>query len=335
MIVLQGWLAPVWLVAAAGAIALAIVLVRRRRDRRADADVPVAHSERLTALPGYRRSLRRYTVLLSALAAVVLVGFVAASVLTLRLAVQRVDRTDPATRDIVLCLDVSGSMVDYDSEVVGVFSDLAKRFEGERLSLVLFNASAVTYFPLTSDLSYIEAQFARLQGEFASPEQSYFDGTLFGDGSSLVGDGLASCVTRFPDAAAATDADAGRSRSVILVTDNLVAGKQVFSLPEAGDLARDRGVRVYGINPGDTESEDYIPDIADEFRSVVTASGGAYYALDDPDAIPDIVRRIEREQARVTAGPMRVVIADAPALAAWAALLALVAASVLGWAVRR
>ena len=110
---------------------------------------------------------------------------------------------------------------------------------------------AVTYFPLTSDYSYIERQLERLRSEFEDPQERYYSGTLIGEGSSLVGDGLASCVVRFDRT------DSERSRSIILVTDNFVAGEQIFSLPDAAQLAADRGVRVYGINPGDA-SEDYL-----------------------------------------------------------------------------
>lgn len=325
MTLLQWWFIPIWVVVVAFVV-LAIVLLRRRSTGDA---IAVAHAERLTALPGYRRLLVRYRVLVGALALVLVIGFVAAAALTVRAATVTVQRQDLASRDIVLCLDVSGSMVDYDSEVVDVFAELAKKFEGERLSLVVFNASAVTYFPLTSDLSYIEAQFARIKAEFASPDQSYFDGTLFGNGSSLVGDGLASCVTRFPDAASA------RSRSVILVTDNVVVGQQAFTLPEAGQLARSRDVHVFGVNPGDTAAKDYLSELSEEMRTTVVSTGGAYYALGDPDAIPDIVGRITSEQAALTQGPARVVYEERTAVATWLLIVTLLGVVAIGWVVRR
>lgn len=326
MTLLQWWMIPVWVVLVALAV-LAAWLLRRRAGER---PVPVAHVERLTELPRYRRVLRRYRALVAGFAVLLVVGFVSAAALTTRPATTHLERTDLATRDIVLCLDVSGSMVDYDAQVVDVFSELAKRFDGERLSLVVFNASAVTYFPLTTDLDYIESQFTRISTEFASPDGDYFAGTLFGDGSSLVGDGLASCATRFPD-----DTDGARSRSIIFVTDNLVAGNEVYSLPEAGELARSRAVHVYGINPGDNAAKDYLSDLADQFKSVVLSTGGGYFALDDPSAIPSIVSRIEAEQASLTSGPTRVVYDDRTTLAIWLLVIAVAGLIGIGWAVRR
>jgi hypothetical protein len=234
-----------------------------------------------------------------------------------------------SNRDIVLCLDVSGSMVDYDKEVLGVFGDLAKEFTGERISLVVFNASAVTRFPLTSDYDYIAAQLDELTAEFDADDNEFYRGTLFGNGSSLVGDGLASCAVRFDSP------DAERSRSVILVTDNLVAGEPIFTLSEAGDLATERGVRVYGINPGDTDAKAYMQDLATEFKAVVEQTGGGYYALQDPDAIASIVSEITAQQAAAMDGEPELLLTDQPGPLVLLAFLGLAGFFVLVWRVRR
>ena len=227
----------------------------------------------------------------------------------------------------MLCLDISGSMIDYDERVLDVFSDLAEEFTGERISLVVFNASAVTYFPLTSDYDYITEQFERLNEDFAAEDGAYYRGTLIGDGSSLVGDGLASCALRFDDTPE-------RSQSIILVTDNLIVGTPIFTLEEAGALAVDRGIRVYGVNPGDTAAKDYLREFAIEFREVIEASGGAYYPLDDPEAIPSIVQQITAEEALAIAGPLQVQRRDEPALFVLLAGLGLAALFAAAWRVR-
>jgi hypothetical protein len=326
MTVLFWWMAIVWIVVAA-LVVLGVRMFRARRPRARS--VPIAHAERLTALPGYRTALRRYRALVIGLAASLAVVLIASVGLTMRFASVTLDEASLRNRDIVLCLDVSGSMVDYDKTVIDTFTELAKKFEGERLSLVVFNASAVTYFPLTSDLAYIEKQFATLKKEFASPDQSYFSGTLVGNGSSLIGDGLASCATRF-DAQGTP-----RSRSIILVTDNLLAGKPIYTLKQAGDLASSRQIRVYGINPGDQASKAYLQSLATEYKDVVTATGGGYYALDDTKTIPSIVDKITAQQAALTRGPVQVVYDDRLGLGVWLLLIGLVALFVLAWRVRR
>lgn len=323
------WWAPIlWLLLVAAVVWLVLLAARRRRASTAES-LPIAHRDRLTTLPGYSSALRRYRALLLALVAGVAVVVVASVALTARPATVTSVQPELRNRDIVLCLDISGSMVEYDKQVLDVFGELAEQFTGERISLVIFNASAVTRFPLTSDYDYIQTQFETLRAEFDSMDQDFYDGTLFGNGSSLVGDGLASCAVRF-DAP-----EAERSRSVILVTDNLIAGEPIFTLADAGKLAEDRGVRVYGINPGDTDAKDYLADLATEFRTVVEEAGGSYFALDDPTAIPSIVDAITAEQAALLEGEPQTVLEERPEPWVLLGFLGLAAVFLLGWRLRR
>ncbi|WP_165069058.1 vWA domain-containing protein [Marisediminicola senii] len=323
-----------WWMPPALAIAAAIVVLlqlRARRTRRADTAEPrpIAHSDRLTALPEYRSAMRRYRGLLAAVTAAAGILAIAAALLASRPAAVSVQQPELATRDIVLCLDVSGSMVEYDAELVRVFGELTEQFTGERIALVVFNASAVTYFPLTNDYEYVQEQFDTVTDQFTNGEDAYFDGTFFGEGSSLVGDGLAACSLRFD----APDDD--RSRSIILATDNLVVGDPIFTLTEAGQVAADRGIHVYGVNPGDTASRDYVEELAREFRTVVDATGGAYYSLDEPDAIESIVASITSEQATIVTGSPRLQLADQPAVPLAIAFFGLAGLMVLAWRVQR
>ena len=324
---LIAWWAPLLWIAAAAAVIGAVAWYRRRH--RVTGGIPVAHRQRLTALPAYRRAMSRYRLLVAGFVLCLVALVAGGAALTARPATVSLVTPDLNNRDIVLCLDVSGSMIDYDAVVLDVFKKLATEFTGERISLVVFNASAVTYFPLTADYDYISRQLERLSGEFDDPTAPYYGGTLIGNGSSLVGDGLASCVVRFDQGTA------DRSRSVILVTDNFVAGEQIFTLPQAALLAVDRGVRVYGINPGDATAKDYLADLANEFETSVLTTGGAYYALDDPSVIPAVVDRITSEQASILPGQPRVQVTEQPQPWVWLSFAGLVGLSVFGWRLKR
>ena len=323
------WWAPVaWAVASLAVVALVVVQVRRARAKSRDR-LPVAHAERLTALPAYRRALAAYRALVVALVVCIVALIALSAVLTARPATVTLSSPELHNRDIVLCLDVSGSMISYDAAVLDVFDSLTKEFTGERISLVVFNASAVTYFPLTNDYDYISQQLDRLGTELADDDPSHYDGTLLGNGSSLVGDGLASCVTRFD-----REQDE-RSRSVILVSDNFIAGEQIFTLPQAAALAVDRGVRVYGINPGDSSEKDYLREYAVEFEKAITDSGGAYYPLGDPAVVPSVVESIEAEQAAVIPGAPLVTRTEHPELWILLAFVGLAGLLLLAWRLKR
>jgi hypothetical protein len=323
------WWAPiVWAAASVLVVVLVVLQVRRARAKSRNR-LPVAHANRLTALPAYRRALAAYRALVIGFVVCVIALIALSAVLTARPATVKLTNPELHNRDIVLCLDVSGSMISYDEAVLDVFGSLTKEFTGERISLVVFNASAVTYFPLTNDYDYITQQLTRLGTEFDDDDPSYYDGTLLGNGSSLVGDGLASCVTRFDR----TQDD--RSRSVILVTDNIIAGEQIFSLPQAAALAVDRGVRVYGINPGDTTAKDYLREYAVEFEKAMDDSGGAYYPLEDPAVVPSVVDAIEAEQAAVIPGAPLVTRTEHPEVYILAAFGVLAALLLLAWRLKR
>ena len=328
MSLINWWMPPLALLVVL-VVLVGVVLVHRARSAARPESLPVAHSDRLTELASYRRALLRYRGLLVGAAALVLVGLVSSVVLAARPAAPALSQPELASRDIVLCLDVSGSMVDYDAEIVDTFARLSEQFTGERISLVLFNASAVTYFPLSSDYAYIARQLDRLREAFLVKDESIYSGTLLGDGSSLIGDGLASCSLRFDTP------EADRSRSIILATDNLLAGRAIYTLPQAGDLAASNDIRVYGINPGDIAGRDYLGKLAVEFRSVAEATGGSYYPLDDTSAVPSIVDRITAEQAAALPGAPEIVQSDMPETAfAW--LLSGVAGYLLlAWRMKR
>lgn len=311
------------------AVAVALVLWRRGR-RRARAALPVAHSERLTALPGYRRLVRRHRVLLAGVAVVTGAALLAAGLLASRPVTSTVERSDRFTRDVVLCLDVSGSLSSYDVQILDQFQGILDRLHGERIGLVVWDSSAVQVFPLTDDYPFMSGELQRvrdsLEDDPFDPDADDYalEGTLVAAGASLIGDGLASCVLRFDRLGDE------RSRSIVLATDNMVNGEPLVSLTEAGEFAAARGVRVYGLNPAET----YAPVEAQEFRSVVEGTDGAYFRLDDPGATGGIVQRVLAEDATHLRGVPELIYTDEPhlPLAVLAVLAALVL--VLAWRVR-
>ena len=206
----------------------------------------------------------------------------------------------------MLCLDISGSMAAYDATLVATFKTLVKSFEGERIGLVIFNSSAATVFPLTDDYDFINDELdTATKALSGDPElDSFFAGTFNGRGTSLIGDGLATCVSSFDKV------DLQRARSVVFATDNHVAGRPIIDVDEAGELAKAKGVRVYGLNP----EEDGPDDEALEMREVVTGTAGQYYAMGDQSAIKGIVDAVQAQEATLIDAASRSLYSDNPTL---------------------
>ena len=227
-----------------------IILRRYSRSKRHDAPrqkLPIANTSRLRAFPGYLQQIKRYKKLLAAVLGLHVLLLVMMIILTGRPSSVAVISPEVKNRDIVLCLDVSRSMYEYDVEIIKTYRTLARKFDGERLGLVLFDRSPAVIFPLTDDASLIDSKLSLIEKALTPPGTlEYFDilsGTVVsnGQGSSLIGDGLASCISRFDKL------DSKRSRSIILGTDNQLAGMPIISLPEAAELAKQKDIRVYAI----------------------------------------------------------------------------------------
>lgn len=321
------WLLPL------GVAALAVVVVifwRRRKD--AATLILVAHAERLTALPAYRKAVRQRQIwLLTALAAVAVLGL---SLLTAaaRPVTESASIPERLNRDIMLCLDVSGSMLDTDEAIVSVFAKLVGNFKGERIGLTIFDSSSVMVFPLTDDYEFV-AEELNVAQKALNPDAGsfeYFAGTYEMPGSSLIGDGLASCAKGFP-----ASGDEERSRSIILATDNMLAGKPIFTLAEATTLATTAKIRVYALNPNDIGLNSVFGAAAENLKKAATATGGAYYALESESAVASIVSKVQATEAATLKGAPQKTLLDHPAWPLGFALLSVLVLGAAAWRLRR
>ena len=299
---------------------------RRRRARDRDRDVLwVANSGYLARVPAFASWVRRYRLLQGATALGLLVAVVGAGAVAARPAETDVVVDRLGTRDIVLCLDVSGSMIAYDGAVLKVFSELVDSFEGERIALSVFNSTSRTVFPLTNDYTLVQEELqAGIDALDRDPaELDYTSGADDADileyaqftagttanlaGASLIGDGLASCALQF-DAE-----DTERSRSIILATDNYVSGEPIYTLPQAAELVTSRDITLHGIFGGSALYEG-TPEES-EYRETVEAGGGLYFLADDPGAVQGMVDDVVAQQAVELDASPEVIVTDTPA--AW------------------
>ncbi|WP_309105357.1 VWA domain-containing protein [Arthrobacter sp.] len=302
------WVLPMALVMAGAAFWWGLTRYKQGNARRR----PVAYGDRLTALPEYQSAVRRYRrwVTVMAVAAGMLIA--ACAVAAARPAERSTVRPEQQNRDIVLCLDASGSMSSADSAVVETFGRLAQEFDGERIGLTIFDSTAVQVFPLTDDYEYVAEQLEEARRAFDGESEAagFLDGTWGGEGSSLIGDGLASCVRSFPGADGQQGAAQPRSRSIILATDNYLSGNPIFTLAEAGALAQESGVRIYALNPGDYDFGSDPGQPGAQLRSVAEKTNGGYFVLDDPEAVAGIIQRVQATEASRFQGSPRAVVAD-------------------------
>ncbi|MCS3844949.1 VWA domain-containing protein [Microbacterium sp. AK031] len=309
------------------AIGIGLVIGLRRNARhRGQQSAPIARAERLRALPSFQHAVRRRTVALAGVLTLGVLATVIAGVVAARPMSSETIQPVNTSRDIMLCLDVSGSMSDVDVEVLSVFEELLDGFEGERIGLTIFNSSPVQIFPLTDDYEFIRTHLQSIRESFGYMEEipEHWVGTLNGPGASLIGDGLASCAMRFDHQ------DDERSRSIILATDNEVNGDSIVTLEEASNYAASAGVRVFALNP----VQGVDTDISQELIAAAETTGGKAYGLRDATTVSDIIEDVQEQEATELRGQAQVVWTDNPNL--WIAVLLVAALGflMLLWRVR-
>ncbi|MEJ1922603.1 VWA domain-containing protein [Microbacterium sp. KHB019] len=316
---------------AAGVVVLAVATgltigLRRGVRHRTEHSAPIARAERLRTLPSFRRAVNRRTAALAGILALGVVTTVVAGVVAARPMSSQTIQPVNTSRDIMLCLDVSGSMSDVDVEVLSVFEELLDGFEGERIGLTIFNSSPVQVFPLTDDYEFIRTHLQSIRESFDYTDEipEHWIGTLNGPGASLIGDGLASCAMRFDHL------DDERSRSIILATDNELAGASIVTLEEAAQYAASTGIRVFALNP----VQGVNTRISDELVAAAQSTGGEAYGLRDTTTVADIIADVQEQDATELRGQAQVVWTDTPNL--WIAVLLVLTLGfiVLMWRVR-
>jgi hypothetical protein len=228
-------------------------------------------------------------------------------------------------RDLMMCLDASGTMQAANRAVVHQVAKRALDLEGDRIGLMVWSGAAVVVVPLTDDPDVLQSGLAEAEEAFATGSGSLYEGIdLPVPRSSLVGDGIASCVDHLPS-------DPDRIGAVLLSSDNDPQGKPVYSLPAAARVATRRDVVVYGLGDLSLGRADREPARA-ELEDALVGTGGTLAVVDGDGTVAELVDRIDGlEESRRTT-PDQEVVADDPGLGVALCLLGgLLLAVQWGW----
>lgn len=259
-----------------------------------------------------------------------------------------------SSRDIVLCLDVSGSTLPYDREVIDTYRELVGHFQGERIGLSIFNSTSRTVFPLTDDYALVTKQLDEASKALKGVESQddidkmsdeeyqkiadWLEGTQNRkDATSLIGDGVVSCAAMLPGFAYGEanqeNAQRARAASIVLATDNVVSGKPTYSLDEALDLTRQASITVDGLYSGPRSSE--TDQTTTDMKSAIESHGGVFLTQSNGSSINGLVRDIESRRDTENDSKTKAAMVDAPGLWSLALAIVLVIWIACAWRLRR
>ncbi len=202
--------------------------------------------------------------------------------------------------DIVLALDISGSMLarDFTPDRLEAAKQMAGEFvadrHGDRIGLVVFAGESFTQSPLTTDYATLQTALARLESGIIE------DGTA-------IGNGLATAINRLRESEA-------KSKVIILLTDGVNNRGQIAPIM-AARIAHEQGMRVYTIGVGrrgEAPYPAYDPfgnltyvrqkvEIDEEtLEEIASLTGGRYFRATDNEALRAIYREINQlEKSKV------------------------------------
>ena len=212
-------------------------------------------------------------------------------------------RTEGEGIDIMLCMDVSGSMgsTDIPPSRMDVAIEVAEEFVSnrpvDRIGLVIFSGESFTQCPLTNDRATLISQIRSLENR-----------ALLKDGT-IIGEGLATAVDRLSESSSKT-------KVVILITDGKedAPDTRLIDPLTALDIAKSRGVKVYTIGMGaaasniverkenSSASKNPNIDFLDEalLRKIATETGGLYFRAKDRAGLIDTYKQIdELEKSKI------------------------------------
>jgi Ca-activated chloride channel family protein len=230
--------------------------------------------------------------------------FTALALFTVALARPRLGKTQETIEssgvDIVLALDVSGSMQSEDFTLgrdrasrIDVVKDVTRRFidgrPNDRIGIIAFAGRPYMVSPLTLDHDWLQKNLERLRIG------------LVEDGTSI-GSAIASGANRLKDKPA-------KSKIIVLLTDG---DETVTTVPPttAAEAARTLGIKIYTIAAGTNGLAPYpvgrdffgnkvyrdIPVTVDEgsLRKVAEIGGGQFFLATDTASLNKIFGEIDR-----------------------------------------
>lgn len=209
--------------------------------------------------------------------------------------------------DIVLAIDVSGSMLskDFEPNRLEVAKEVAEEFIRnrpiDRIGLVIFSGESYTLCPITTDKNTLLEQVNGLRSGMLQ------DGTL-------IGEGLATAVDRLSKGQA-------KSKVVILLTDGKEEAPETRLIDPltALEIAKTQGVKVYTIGMSAQNSipveenvkgrkQEITNDFLDEqlLRRIAGETGGEYFRARDKLSLESIYQQIDKmEKSKIEIQSLR------------------------------
>ncbi|CUJ94760.1 VWFA-related Acidobacterial domain protein [Ruegeria denitrificans] len=197
---------------------------------------------------------------------------------------------EKSARDVVLALDISGSMDQRDfqstdgtpTQRLAAVKDVLRTFiaerQGDRMALIIFGTRAFVQAPFTEDLNSLNGFLDQTQVGMAGPN------TALGD---AIGLGIRIFDTSEVD-----------QRLMIVLSDGADTSSRMTPT-NAAAIAADKGVVIYTIGVGDPNASGEDRVDLEALQAIADRTGGQYFFANDQTVLSDTYQRIDEQNPRI------------------------------------
>ena len=262
-------------------IIIVLIIFWIKKDKMFKSGIVVANTKYIKNTKYYKKIMNKYRVYKILINIFCILLIIVCSLLTSRIhSLYKVGETIN-NRDIVLCMDISGSVNSLNANLVKTMKTTVSSLKNERIGITVFDSMPLSLVPLTNDYKYVLSVLDQIDNglktkfnPFEPNKSSYTRDLLYngvqqiddkGRGYSLVGDGLAYCASSFND-------DNQRTKIIILTTDDDVVGQQLVTVPEAASLCQKENIHIYAIG-----TKEISLSAKSELEDISKYTNGKYY----------------------------------------------------------
>jgi len=197
---------------------------------------------------------------------------------------------EKAARDLVLAVDISGSMDARDLQdedgnpvqrldaVKAVINDFIAARDGDRIALIVFGSNAYLQTPFTEDLDGAAELMAQTEVGMAGPH-------------TAMGDAIGLALRTF-------ETSEVEQKLLVLLSDGADTNSQMSPL-NATEIAASAGVRIYTIGVGDPGAGGDNRVDLDTLQAIAARADGGFFVADDTEGLREIYDEIDRLNPRL------------------------------------
>lgn len=192
---------------------------------------------------------------------------------------------DIAARDLMLAVDISGSMAQNDFQpssgstlrrldgIKKILDDFIARRRGDRVGLIVFGTKAYIQVPFTQDLGTARELLDQTDVGMAGEQ-------------TVIGDAIGLAIKSF-------ETSASKEKLLIILTDGNDTGSKVPPA-HAADIARQRGITIDTIGIGDPNATGENRVDLTTLRDVASTTGGRFFRAENGAELETIYADIDK-----------------------------------------